>query len=307
LGECTLSELGAYADKLELEAGQIYRDITLSELVAQPDFAVEIDTDNESWLDQIVLLEQKSDAGAALSPHEETPVSPVSDEPSASTTPATTPPSRTETDADETVGERTETVEAPTEAEAMPATEPVPSTEPVFTARRTAGRVSTSRTHAHAVDILLDEEPLRQMQAHALSSMRREVAGVMVGPRPEKQPAGHYVVHVTDMIIARHTRMSGASVTYTPESWRYMNDVLAERYPEDDMVMLGWYHTHPGFGIFLSNMDLFIHTNFFTQKWHIAYVLDPVAQRSGFFCWDRKQTQVVPYNFPWPKWAAHSW
>ncbi|GMQ77970.1 MAG: hypothetical protein BMS9Abin02_0462 [Anaerolineae bacterium] len=158
-----------------------------------------------------------------------------------------------------------------------------------------------------AVDILANEPAFRDAQAHAMSSLDREVAGVLVGPMPEKQPDGRYVVHVTDTIIAKYTRMHGASVTYTPESWRYVTDKLMELYPEDSAVIVGWYHTHPGFGIFLSSMDRFIHQNFFVQKWHIALVLDPIASRSGFFCWDRNQEMVDAYEFPWPHWAANSW
>jgi proteasome lid subunit RPN8/RPN11 len=158
-----------------------------------------------------------------------------------------------------------------------------------------------------AVDILVDEPALRAAQAHALSSPDREVAGVLIGPPPEKQPDGRYVVHVIDTIIAKYTVMHGASVTYTPESWRYLNDKLAERYPDETAVMVGWYHTHPGFGIFLSGMDKFIHQNFFTQIWHVAFVLDPLAHKSGFFCWDRHKSRVAPYEFPWPAWAAGSW
>jgi proteasome lid subunit RPN8/RPN11 len=133
------------------------------------------------------------------------------------------------------------------------------------------------------------------------------VAGVLIGERPEKQPDGRYVVHIFDTIIAKYTVMNGASVTYTPESWRYMNDRLREKYPDDTAVIVGWYHTHPGFGIFLSGMDLFIHQNFFTQIWHVAYVLDPRARTSGFFTWDRQKSHVSRYDFPWPSWAAGSW
>ena len=195
----------------------------------------------------------------------------------------------------------------PIHEERVSETEKIPSSDPSPTIR-TAGILTDGNYPSNnAVIIWLDEPPLRLMQGHARSSLRREVAGVMVGPRPEKQPDGRYVVHITDMIIAKHTKMSGASVTYTPESWRYMNDKLAEMYPDGDHVMLGWYHTHPGFGIFLSNMDLFIHTNFFTQKWHIAYVLDPVGFHSGFFSWDRAQSQVIKYGFPWPNWMNGSW
>jgi proteasome lid subunit RPN8/RPN11 len=158
-----------------------------------------------------------------------------------------------------------------------------------------------------AVDITIEEPALRAAQAHALSSLNREVAGVLVGPRPEKQPDGRYRVHILDTIIAKYTVMHGASVTYTPESWRYMTDKLRERYPDETAVIVGWYHTHPGFGIFLSGMDLFIHQNFFTQIWHVAFVLDPRAQTSGFFSWDRQKTQVSRHNFQWPDWAAGSW
>ncbi len=158
-----------------------------------------------------------------------------------------------------------------------------------------------------AVDILMNEPAFRNAQAHAISNPDREVAGVLIGPPPEKQPDGRYVVHISDTIIAKHTRMHGASVTYTPESWRYIHDKLTEMYPDDDAVIVGWYHTHPGFGIFLSGMDQFIHQNFFTQCWHIAMVLDPLAHQSGFFCWNRQQTEVNKYDFPWPKWATGSW
>jgi proteasome lid subunit RPN8/RPN11 len=190
-----------------------------------------------------------------------------------------------------------------------PTTKPAPPTIIPSQARvRVAGgRLPPAESAGAAVDILLDEAPLRAMQAHALSSLDREVAGVMIGHRPEKQPDGRYVVHVIDSIVAKHTVMQGASVTYTPESWRYMNDTLWERYPDESAVMVGWYHTHPGFGIFLSGMDLFIHQNFFTQIWHVAYVLDPRARTSGFFCWNRQKNKVNRYDFQWPDWASGSW
>jgi proteasome lid subunit RPN8/RPN11 len=170
------------------------------------------------------------------------------------------------------------------------------------------GRIAGQKRPLHdytwaAVDVFIEEPALRAAQAHALSSPTREVAGVLVGPRPEKQPDGRYRVHISDTIIAKHTVMQGASVTYTPESWRYMNDQLFARYPDETGIMVGWYHTHPGFGIFLSGMDLFIHQNFFTQIWHVALVLDPRARSAGFFGWDRQRTRVSRLDFQWPAWA----
>jgi proteasome lid subunit RPN8/RPN11 len=209
----------------------------------------------------------------------------------------------------------TELVFPEIEEEVVEKVEPLPDSPPDFPdiipskARvRVAGeRLPFGHPTWAAVDILIDEPAFRATQAHALSSLQREVAGVLVGRRPEKQPDGRYLVHIFDTIVAKHTVMHGASVTYTPESWRYLNDTLAERYPDETAVMVGWYHTHPGFGVFLSGMDLFIHQNFFTQIWHIAMVLDPRARTSGFFCWDRPKSRVSRCDFAWPTWAANSW
>jgi proteasome lid subunit RPN8/RPN11 len=200
--------------------------------------------------------------------------------------------------------------EAIEEARPKPDARPhVPATiEPSEARVRVAGRrLPLGGAASAAVDVLMDEPALRAMQAHALSSLDREVAGVMVGPRPEKQPDGRYLVRIIDSIAAKYTVMQGASVTYTADSWRYLNDTLGERYPDETGVMVGWYHTHPGFGIFLSGMDLFIHQNFFTQIWHIAYVLDPRARTSGFFCWSRDKSRVNRYDFGWPDWTDGSW
>ncbi len=51
-----------------------------------------------------------------------------------------------------------------------------------------------------------------------------------------------------------------ASLTRTTRGKRSRASATANS-PNIDIV--GWYHTHPSFGIFLSHHDLFIHQNFF--------------------------------------------
>lgn len=311
LGDCTLQELQCYAEELEEAVAETYQNITIRDLLVQPEFGVAVDATAEDWLDHVVQLVAAGDAEGVTDPIAEAV--------------AASEVSATSADVPDSVRDAPEPDYELVPVEELPIPEiQIAEPEPVFEERvadepvqanidpspeiRTAGILDGSNYPArNAVAIWFDEAPLRLMQGHARSSLRREVAGVMIGPRPEKQPDGRYMVHVTDMIIAKHTKMSGASVTYTPESWRYMNDQLREMYPDGDHVIVGWYHTHPGFGIFLSNMDLFIHTNFFTQKWHIAYVLDPVGLRSGFFSWDKRHSEVIPYGFSWPEWMNGSW
>src|SRR5206468_2706651 len=74
-----------------------------------------------------------------------------------------------------------------------------------------------------------------------------------------------------------------AQVTFTGKTWTHIQEVMDQSYP--DMRILGWYHTHPGHGIFLSDMDLFIHKHFFNLPWHLAFVFDPQNQEEGLFAW----------------------
>lgn len=337
LSDCTLAELKAFANTLESDVWETSGQITLLDLHEEKQVEVRlVRLDDEGKpgeevpdpLEQAIVFPAKSQprkkaqpAGATVEPKAAEAVSPdpapepeARPEPPAPEPPRATaeqpaspvpvaPPKPTPQPAP-TVHDTVRILETPKEEEGPAVPTVVPSTARV----RVAGhRLRNGAPTWMAVDILMDEPPLRAMQAHALSSLDREVAGVMIGPRPEKQPDGRYVVHIIDSIAAKYTVMQGASVTYTADSWRYLNDTLAERYPNDTAVMVGWYHTHPGFGIFLSGMDQFIHQNFFTQIWHIAYVLDPRARTSGFFCWNREKTKVNRHDFGWPEWSADSW
>lgn len=300
LADTTLAELRAYAAALEADVWDTYQSITLRQL------------EEEAQVDvQVVLLDEQGQAGAEMANWLGQAIVLVPPAPAAAEAPAEEASATEAPVAEVPAEEAKQPPSKPAHPEPPGIIEPEPEPPTIIPSQarvRVAGaRLPLALSGGAAVDILLDEAPLRAMQAHALSSLDREVAGVMVGRQPEKQPDGRYVVHVIDSIIAKHTVMHGASVTYTPESWRYLNDTLWERYPDESAVMLGWYHTHPGFGIFLSGMDLFIHQNFFTQIWHVAYVLDPRARTSGFFCWNRQKTKVNRYDFAWPEWAAGAW
>lgn len=345
LADCTLADLRAFADQLEAEVWDTYQAITLLELADEAVIELKLLADTNldampaGWLEQAIVLPEPTPSPEA--DPDETAVAPTASNTEAATTElmetdetdeadeanetAVPEPEPTTTDTevedipviDEQAAEAAEEAAAePTAAAAPPAeSAPEPELEPekpveIFAPPRRDRTAGIQHEVGHptwmAVDVEINETPLRAAQAHALSSMRREVAGVLVGPRPEKQPDGRYLVRIIDSIIAEHTVMQGASVTYTPESWRYMNDELNRRYPDETAVIVGWYHTHPGFGIFLSGMDQFIHQNFFTQIWHVALVLDPHAHTAGFFCWDRTQTRVSPMEIRWPNWAQ-SW
>ncbi len=62
-------------------------------------------------------------------------------------------------------------------------------------------------------------------------------------------------------------------------------------YPDERIV--GWYHSHPGFGVFLSEHDTFIHKNFFSSPQQVAWVYDPHSDEEGCFGWKSGELERV--------------
>jgi proteasome lid subunit RPN8/RPN11 len=140
--------------------------------------------------------------------------------------------------------------------------------------------------------VFISEPAYQAMWGHARETLAegdtiREVGGILVG-LVYRDEAGPYL-EVKAAIAAEHTRSEGTEVAFTPETWAQVNRVKDSRYPEDRIV--GWYHTHPRFGIFLSERDRFVHRHSFPQPWAAAYVIDPVQRLEGLFLWSAGEPQ----------------
>jgi proteasome lid subunit RPN8/RPN11 len=125
---------------------------------------------------------------------------------------------------------------------------------------------------------------------HVFSNADREVGGVLVG-RIARDGAIPTVTGAIPAIAADEQR---AALTFTQDSWEHVHRVLDSEYPDERIV--GWYHSHPAFGIFLSGHDLFIHRNFFSGRSQIALVIDPIAKEEGVFAWRRSKNDVDIYT-----------
>ena len=127
---------------------------------------------------------------------------------------------------------------------------------------------------------------------HIYANPAGEVGGVLVGEIPESGP-----VIIAGAIAALSAEGERASVTFTHDAWSEVHDQLERNYPGCRIV--GWYHSHPGFGIFLSEHDLFIQRNFFGDSAQVAYVVDPHASTEGLFGWvDSEIIQVESSTTP---------
>lgn len=130
--------------------------------------------------------------------------------------------------------------------------------------------------------IYFEEDAYREMMKHAQTTSEVELGGVLVGDVC-CDDSGPYL-QIKGSIAAEAADSRNARMTFTHESWDHINRVRDDTYPRSNLV--GWYHTHPGFGIFLSEMDLFIQEHFFNQPFQIAMVIETKSRRQGCFVWE---------------------
>lgn len=125
--------------------------------------------------------------------------------------------------------------------------------------------------------LVVDSEVVRRIRQHARSSSKAEVCGVLIG-----QDRDHRI-DVAACIEGQNAEEAGAHVTFTQNTWEHIYAVKDQKYPAERIV--GWYHSHPGFGVFLSDHDTFIHKNFFSSPGQVAWVFDPHSDEEGCFGW----------------------
>ena len=138
--------------------------------------------------------------------------------------------------------------------------------------------------------IFLDLDVAHDMEMHAQSDTSVELGGVLLGAQCTDEDGRPFVV-ITDSLRAAHYESTKGSFKFTHDTWSAISRQRDE-FP-DNLQMVGWYHTHPDWGVFLSGMDMFICDNFFNKKLDVAYVIDPCRSDRGMFQWTGEPRQRV--------------
>ena len=131
------------------------------------------------------------------------------------------------------------------------------------------------------VKVYIKQDVYKALEKYALADVDHERGTIILGDYCEELGKTHVII--SNYIEAKYTDASASTLTFTHETWDYVHKEQDAKYPDKKIV--GWQHTHPSYGIFLSNYDLFIHENFFNLPFQVAYVIDPVQNLRGFFQW----------------------
>ena len=131
------------------------------------------------------------------------------------------------------------------------------------------------------VKVYIKQDVYKALEELAASDTTKELGSILLGSYSQELGKTHVII--SGYIEAKYTDASASTLTFTHDTWEYVHAQHEEKFPQEKIV--GWQHTHPSYGIFLSNYDMFIQENFFNLPFQIAYVIDPLQNLRGFFQW----------------------
>jgi len=158
--------------------------------------------------------------------------------------------------------------------------EPITTPLPVNKARRWNSPYDAAGLQP-LVSVFVTQPAYSRICVHSVSDMDNEVGGIMVGEWCTDDKTGEQFVVVEHALPARHTRQGSVYLTFTQDSLVDIHDEIDAHFKGKKIV--GWYHTHPRMGIFLSHYDTWLHQHFFPEPWQVALVVEPHSANGGFF------------------------
>jgi len=132
-----------------------------------------------------------------------------------------------------------------------------------------------------AVQIFLTQHAFIRICSHAGSDLQNEVGGWLAGKTYLDNTSGKPFIVINTVLPAEFTVQGSAFLTFTQESQVNLHATMNDQYP--DLMLLGWFHTHPKMGVFFSEWDRWLHENFFPETWQVGLVIEPFSASGGFF------------------------
>ncbi|MEL7120635.1 MAG: hypothetical protein AAFO07_14380 [Bacteroidota bacterium] len=110
-----------------------------------------------------------------------------------------------------------------------------------------------------------------------------EIGGFLMGYFCNQVDGKEYWVALKEFVPIESDTKSALTLEFsTIEIVKNLGDAQ-DKYP--NLALIGWFHTHPGHGLFLSATDLKIHNTFFLEKYQVAMEIDSLTKKldTGFF------------------------
>jgi proteasome lid subunit RPN8/RPN11 len=136
------------------------------------------------------------------------------------------------------------------------------------------------------INVIAHLDVYAAVHQHATESLPNETGGFLLGRVAFDSLRRSWHIEVDETLPVEPLSQDPVHFSFT---WRDVDRVRTHRESERK-ALIGWYHTHPDIGIFLSETDLEkTHRVLFAEPFQLALVYDPVRGRAGYFFWEGPQ------------------
>lgn len=120
-----------------------------------------------------------------------------------------------------------------------------------------------------------------------------EHGGFLIGRKHELKTAEQYEI-IVERFVPIPQKSDASRLVINQEHYNSVKRAL--RTGDGGEEIVGWAHTHPGFGVFLSNFDKEQHERFFPEPWQVAYIIDNQGfQRAVYHLVEDEWKQIEGY------------
>ncbi len=133
--------------------------------------------------------------------------------------------------------------------------------------------------------VYADSMIIERIMAHARRKTEHECFGLLMGNVFVDDSKSVTWIYLQDAIEASQVDADTTTVEVSREEFMRINDEVdrIREQTNDDVRKIGWYHSHPNYGIFMSNTDRLNQKRYYHQEWQLALVVDPIRSTLGFF------------------------
>jgi proteasome lid subunit RPN8/RPN11 len=140
--------------------------------------------------------------------------------------------------------------------------------------------------------VYIKKSVLDKMIIHCMDNAKSqlEVMGFLVG---EVFSWEGFLYSMIKDVVTTELISTEISVRFDTEGFESLFEKLDSL--DYEYIIVGWYHSHPDLGCFLSQKDLETQKRMFNMSFHSAFVLDPVNEELKVFRLEEEGYQEIPF------------
>jgi proteasome lid subunit RPN8/RPN11 len=124
---------------------------------------------------------------------------------------------------------------------------------------------------------------LKALYELVFSQPDREVAGVLVGIRPDDSESG--LPFIRAAIPTTQGFMPGQAALFVHETWAHVHATMGRYYRGLETV--GWYVSRPGCGTAPTEADVLNHGRWFSRADQVLMIVDSSTHQAAVYAWSR--------------------